>query len=70
MNLQMDGHAPASQVIDSQDTRYHIASKVIEHKNLPYGIPVRIQYRSAFWYKAVRGSWVMLTRGLLGRRVV
>ena len=66
----MDGHAPAPQVIDSQDTRYNIATKVIEHKDLPYRIPVRIQYRSAFWYEAIGGSRIMLTGGLLERRVV
>ena len=66
----MDGHAPGPQVVDSQDTRYDIAPEVVEHKNLPYRIPVGIQYRGAVRDEAIGGSWVMLTGRLLERGVI
>lgn len=41
----MNGYAPCTQVINSQDTADDISAHVIEHQNLPDWIAIFVQYR-------------------------
>lgn len=39
----MDSNALCAQIVDSQDTTDDVPPKVVENKNLPYGLPIFTQ---------------------------
>jgi len=40
--LQMNCDTPCPQIIDPENTAYHIPSKIIKNKDFPDGISVRV----------------------------
>ena len=43
LDVQVYRDSPSSQIVHSQDTAYDIPSECVEHKDLPYRFPVRVQ---------------------------
>ena len=62
--------APSPQVIDPQHAADHIAPQIIEDKDFPYRITVRVQDGCGLMYEAIRSGGLMVRRGAIGRRMV
>ena len=52
----MYGDAPSSEVVDTENTAYHIPTQVIKHQDLPYWVAVLVKYRCGFGYQSVRSG--------------